>query len=505
MLQPEMSTSLTQKEDVSILNFLSLQRKPGRNGSGLHPLQARSWSAHTVSLQRARSLLGRDSTLTSERAIRPESLSSKPLVRVRVVRRAGEVTELPPLSHQELNLHGNASPLPPNEGADHTPLAGPSDRVDHSHSGPAGPIEKAADDSTVGVKGKASSAVALRVRWQSDTGRCVDASAVLLVSEWGDSDRAVAYVGSHSHRLQAIALKEGHLLWERVLGDRLEASAAVTPCGSLVAIGCYDGRVYFLSAAKGNTHWVFATGNAVKSSPAVDILTGLVLVGSHDGHIYALDPQAQCCRWSQHCGGGAIFSSPCLDPTHRQLYVATLKGDLLCLNPESGALLWSHSNTTPFFSSPCCSNSSLCIGSVDSNIYCFSHRGSMLWQFPTDGPIFSSPCSRPTSLANQKVYCGSHDGCVYCLSDGALLWRFQAGGKVFSSPFLFPRPGCAGEDLVAVATTNGTLWILGAKDGVPQASLSLPGEVFSSPVLWGRTLVVGCRNDYVYGIDLTSS
>ncbi|XP_061093383.1 beta-alanine-activating enzyme isoform X2 [Conger conger] len=393
--------------------------------------------------------------------------------------------------------HTHSHTAGPNERADHTHshTAGPNERADHTHSHTAGPNERAAD----GRPGGAT--LAMRVRWRSDTGRCVDASPVLLVSQWGGG---VAYVGSHSHRLQAVALAGGQLLWERVLGGRLEAAAAITRCGSLIAIGCYDWQVYFLSRETGQTCWVFGTRDVVKSSPAVDMLTGLVLVGSHDGHIYALDPEAQRCVWSRSCGGGAIFSSPCLHPSLRQLYVATLRGELLCLNPESGALLWKHSSAAPFFSSPCCSGTTLCIGSVDHNIHGFSHRGDLLWRFPTDGPVFSSPCGMPASLANQNVFCGSHDGSVYCLRlcDGALVWRFRAGAKVYSSPFLFHSEGGA---LVAVATTDGKLWILGAEDGTPRASLSLPGEIFSSPVLWERILVVGCRNDFVYGIELTSS
>ncbi|XP_035270883.1 beta-alanine-activating enzyme isoform X2 [Anguilla anguilla] len=441
-----------------------------------------------------------------------------------VVRRAGEVTEGPPPSQQNqlLNFHGNtvSRTAVPNQGTDHTHsrTAGPNEGTEHTHSRTAVPNEgtehthsrttrpsgRAADECVVGVRATAFSALALRVQWQSDTGRCVDASPVLLVTESGG---AVAYVGSHSHRLQAITLRGGQLLWERVLGGRLEASAAITACGSLIAIGCYDGQVYFLSVETGQTHWVFATRDSVKSSPAVDILTALVLVGSHDGHMYALDPEARCCRWSRHCGGGAIFSSPCLDPSLRQLYVATLRGELLCLKPENGTPLWTHSSAAPFFSSPCYSGTTICIGSVDQNIYGFSPSGNLLWRFTTDGPVFSSPCGMPTSLANQRVFCGSHDGSVYCLRscDGALVWRFQAGQKVFSSPFLFHSSASQDECLVAVTATDGMLWILGAEDGEPRASVSLPGEIFSSPVLWGRTLVVGCRNDFVYGIELTAS
>lgn len=81
----------------------------------------------------------------------------------------------------------------------------------------------------------------LSLSWSSDTGRCVDASPVLLVQNRADhrSDlfKATVFIGSHSHRIQALDVATGNLMWERVLGDRIEASAAVSHCGALVVIG----------------------------------------------------------------------------------------------------------------------------------------------------------------------------------------------------------------------------------------------------------------------------
>ncbi|XP_076009740.1 beta-alanine-activating enzyme isoform X2 [Genypterus blacodes] len=140
-----------------------------------------------------------------------------------------------------------------------------------------------------------SRSLGLSLSWSSDTGRCVDASPILLVQgeegQRSESAKATVFIGSHSHRMQAIDLDTGDLLWERVLGDRIEASAAVSQCGTLLITGCYDGCVYFLSVVSGETQWVFETGDAVKSGPAVDDVTGLVMVGSHDGHVYGLDPK----------------------------------------------------------------------------------------------------------------------------------------------------------------------------------------------------------------------
>nr|XP_020459007.1 acyl-CoA synthetase family member 4 [Monopterus albus] len=350
-----------------------------------------------------------------------------------------------------------------------------------------------------------SRALGINLSWSSDTGRCVDASPVLLVQEGtslrSDVTETTVFIGSHSHRVQALDLDSGSLVWERVLGDRIEASAAVSHCGTLVVIGCYDGGVYFLCTASGETRWIFDTGDAVKSCPAVDPLTGLVIVGSHDGYVYALNPKVQQCVWKRHCGGGAVFSSPYFQPSHRQLYVATLGGHLLCLNPDSGEVLWSHSRGIPFFSSPNSSSARVLIGSVDGNICCFSNTGKLVWQFYTQGPVFSSPCITPDQ---QRVLCGSHDGRLYCLScaDGSLVWTFQTSGKVYSAPFVFDAVGRRGS-LVGLASTDGTVWILDCQDGQMLASHTLPGELFSSPVVHKQSLVVGCRDDYVYCLKLT--
>ncbi|CDQ73962.1 unnamed protein product [Oncorhynchus mykiss] len=361
--------------------------------------------------------------------------------------------------------------------------------------------------SSVTPPSREAGGLGLVVSWESDTGRCVDASPVLLVQRGADGSsggtRATVFIGSHSHRMQALDLTTGGLLWERVLGDRIESSSAVSRCGRLVVVGCYDGGVYFLCVESGETQWVFETGDAVKSCPTVDPLTGLVMVGSHDGHVYALDPQVRQCVWKLHCGCGAVFSSPCLHPSLRQLYVATLGGHLLCLNPDTGAVLWTYSRKTPFFSSPSCSSGHIIIGSVDRNICCFSHTGEMVWQYVTNGPVFSSPCITPDK---QRVVCGSHDGCVYCLNctDGSLVWRYQTPSRVYSSPCVFEGSAWGKEGtLVGLASTDGTLCILDGEDGTLRASLSLLGELFSSPVVWERSLVVGCRNDFVYCVAPT--
>ncbi|KAG8453774.1 hypothetical protein GDO86_000412 [Hymenochirus boettgeri] len=338
----------------------------------------------------------------------------------------------------------------------------------------------------------------LQQKWMSDTGKCVDASP-LLVKPVNDSPVTI-YIGSHSHRMQALDLQTGKVIWERVLGDRIESSAGVSKCGTFILVGCYDGSLYVLCKWDGRTHWIFRTGNTVKSSPAVDSLGGLVFVGSHDEHLYALDIEEKKCVWKSYCGGGALFSSPflCFKPYH--LYVATLRGLIMAVHPGTGRIIWKYDCGKPIFASPLCSSDHVFIGCVDENFYCFSHEGEKIWNFTTNGPIFSSPCL--SQLSNFIIF-GSHDGFIYCCNIvGGLVWKYKTSSRVYATPFVFPHPSTFDCELLAAASTDGNLYILDLQTGLLQIEYRLEGEIFSSPVVWRSNLVIGCRNDYVYCLDL---
>ncbi|KAM4048842.1 beta-alanine-activating enzyme [Anomaloglossus baeobatrachus] len=344
--------------------------------------------------------------------------------------------------------------------------------------------------------------VTLQEKWASDTGKCVDASPLLVVSSAKDSAGTV-YIGSHSHRVQALHLDTGAVVWERILGDRIESSAAVSKCGNFILLGCYDGGVYVLRRSTGETHWIFTTGNAVKSSPAVDPTSGLAFIGSHDQYLYALDVEVKQRVWKAHCESGAVFSSPCISTKPHHLYTATLGGRLLAFNPVNGTTIWKTDLGKPVFSSPLCTQNHVFIGCVDANFYCFSHMGEKLRQFTTDGPIFSSPCF--SSLSGHVTF-GSHNGFIYCCSSEAeLIWRYKTSSRVYAAPFTFLSPHTGNSELLAAASTDGNLWILDARSGLLVSRHALPGEIFSSPVVYGRQLVVGCRNNYVYCFDLITN
>ncbi|NXX93900.1 ACSF4 enzyme, partial [Centropus bengalensis] len=341
--------------------------------------------------------------------------------------------------------------------------------------------------------------LALCVRWKSNTRKCVDASPLVVIRS--QELPASVYVGSHSHAVQAIDLDLGEIQWEKNLGDRIESSACISKCGNFIVVGCYNGFVYVLHSSSGEIHWTFVTEDTVKSSAVVDPCNGLIYIGSHDQRVYALDIYKKACIWQLHCEGGAVFSSPCLSSFPHHLYVATLGGLLLAANPVTGNKIWKACLGKPLFSSPHCNEKYVCVGCVNGNLYCYSHSGEKVWQFSTNGPVFSSPCI--SSLSKQEIFFGSHDCFIYCCNmEGHLLWKFEATSSVYGTPFVFQSDALQTKILLAAVSTDGKVWILNAKTGTAEGVDKLPGEVFSSPVVWGTKLVVGCRNDYVYCLDL---
>ncbi|XP_045387624.1 beta-alanine-activating enzyme isoform X3 [Lemur catta] len=268
---------------------------------------------------------------------------------------------------------------------------------------------------------------------------------------------------------------------------------------SLNCNSCYDGLVYVLKSSTGEKYWIFTTEDAVKSSATMDPTTGLLYIGSHDQHAYALDIYKKKCVWKLKCGG-TVFSSPCLSLIPHHVYFATLGGLLLAINPASGNRIWKHSCGKPLFSSPQCCLRYVCIGCVDGNFLCFTHLGEQVWQFSTSGPIFSSPCTSPSE---QDVFFGSHDCFIYsCNMEGHLRWKFETTSRVYATPFVFHNQSHSNDRLLAAASTDGKLWIVDSQTGQLQSVYELPGEVFSSPVVWESMLIIGCRNNYVYCLDL---
>jgi len=140
-----------------------------------------------------------------------------------------------------------------------------------------------------------------------DSGKCIDASPLVV----DDCDECHVYVGSHSARFCALRVdgktRRATLEWEVELDDRVEATAVLSPCGTLVVVGestlicinvtfrmydcagTYNGSLYFLRRCSGRVDWraTLTTACPIKA-PVTFVDDHRVLIGSHDRRIHCL-------------------------------------------------------------------------------------------------------------------------------------------------------------------------------------------------------------------------
>ncbi|XP_061165027.1 beta-alanine-activating enzyme-like [Saccostrea echinata] len=390
--------------------------------------------------------------------------------------------------------------------------------------------------------------VKLKQKWSFNTGKCVDASPLVVKSSSGFHE---VYIGSHSHNMYALVAETGELLWKTELGDRIESSACISLCGKYIVVGCYDGGVYTLTRDTGNIRWRYKTKSAVKSSPTVDPITGWIFIGSHDHHVHALSIEDQRCCWRVEVGGGSVFSSPAVSTAPYYVCSCSLSGHIAAIQPICGYILWMYNTEKPIFSSPVITDTGPCVGCVDGNLYQLDHQGNLVWIFPTLAPVFSSPLIAPvitsSDVASLSILVGSHDCCVYCLTpDGKQVWKHQTTDFVYSTCFCFgdisndykhdnkllhegdsglkisshthnqiksrtlnstadfnPESMQCRYQYCVVTSKDGNITIIDTNKGQEVNSIKLSWEVFSSPVVVGSLLFVGCRDNNVYCFDIT--
>ena len=355
---------------------------------------------------------------------------------------------------------------------------------------PAAPAEAPA--APAAPAGPRARAAALAPAWALDLGRCVDASAALVAG-----GRAVA--SSHAKRTVAVDVATGAAVWEARVGDAgdqagvlgdASTEAAALVWDDLVFVGSYDGCLYALRAATGAVAWTFAAGGPVKR--AAVRCGGDVVFGSHDRRVYRVS-RAGARRWASGDLGGAVYASPAV--AGDVVVAATTAGALVGLDADTGHRRWARRSGAPVYGTPALADGVLYYGDVGGAARAVSAAdGGGVWVF-TDGA--RTPIYAPPLVAGAAVYFGDDRGRLARRrrGDGAKEWTAALPGKLFAAPARVAA-------VLVAATTGGVVVVLREDDGALLARARLPAEVFSTPVVAGRRVLLGCRDDHLHALDL---
>ncbi|XP_017879352.1 beta-alanine-activating enzyme [Ceratina calcarata] len=336
-----------------------------------------------------------------------------------------------------------------------------------------------------------------------DTEKCVDASPTVF--HYSDG-KTYATVGSHSGLIFTFELGSDFNSAFRIkLPDRIESSVLVLDDFRGV-VGCYDCNIYCLNLKTGETIWVHRTGNVVKGSAVLCNEKGILFIGSYDCYIYCLSVKDGSEVWKLKSGNGSIYATGCLHYPSDTVLFGTLDGSCLALQQSTGKLVWKYKLSDPIFVAPLWLNGGLVLFcSVTGLLCCFDIEVNVkMWTYKINGNVFSYLVKQiDTAREHETVIITSQNKSVYCLQSEDTNFKTEPTLKYvlnFHSP-IFATPWCE-DNFLLIACTDGTLNIYDFKKNRLMKIEELPGKVFSSPVIDRDNVIIGCRDNYIYVLEL---
>ncbi|XP_068627753.1 beta-alanine-activating enzyme [Battus philenor] len=334
--------------------------------------------------------------------------------------------------------------------------------------------------------------------WKYDTGKCVDASPTLCIVK----PNVFVTVGSHSGKIVTIDTVSSNLQGTIKLNSRIEASIYCFDGGVkgfLGVVGSYDGTIICFTLKNCEEVWRTNVRYMIKSKATS--CRGMIYIASYDGVVRSIDITNGEVKQSIQVAGQAISADLVL-AKNGYIMVGTLSGVCAGLDTRTKKVAWRGKLSSPVFARPALYDDDkyVVFAEVSGEIHCRTvEKGIKVWIYQgAKGNVFSSLYVRNLEALKWQFVFGCHDNGVYSITvknfRPSLQWRTEMNAPVYSTPC------CLDNNLIIVMSTNGKMSVINSDNGYMVSEYQLPNESFSSAVVNGDKIFIGCRDDYLYCI-----
>jgi len=337
--------------------------------------------------------------------------------------------------------------------------------------------------------------MATRTVWTARIGKSGDYPLVPAVVD------ARVYAASADGEISCLEAADGKPVWKIKAGTEL--TAGVGTDGTVLVVVGVDGLILAFDATDGKPLWKAQASTEVLSTPALG--SGVVVVRSMDNRIAAYDLVSGTRRWfvQRTAPPLALRASPGIVINDGIAFVALPAGRLLALAAQTGAPRWDAPIAEPRGATelervadvsgmPALMGREVCAASYQGRLACVdAGNGSVRWARELSADV-------GPGLDQRYVFASDERGNLQAFSrdSGSSLWRNTSlGWRGLSSPVSFGRA-------VVVGDRQGYLHFFSREEGALLARVQTDGSAIrATPVVAGSTLIVQSQNGSLLAIS----
>jgi len=230
---------------------------------------------------------------------------------------------------------------------------------------------------------------------------------------------------------------DGKTVWKQPIAS--ESSPLVV--GGRVFVGSWDHKIYALGLGRGKVLWVTERRNEVNSSGAY--AAGTVYFGDNSGTLTALNARTGAIRWEERSfsrlrsGREYFYATPTV--AYGRVFASNTDGTVYAFGASSGHLLWATHVGTYVYTAPAVWEKRIFVGAYDGTFAALdAGTGKTLWTrempaavhgAPTvmGGLVYFSTCKYCGQKGSRYAKAGPNGTYALDARTGKLVWRHPEG------------------------------------------------------------------------------